>query len=132
MDFISGGQFTDRRGVLKFFNDFDMKPIRRMYLIEPAFGQIRAWQGHKIEQKWFFVLQGSFLIQTVSMQEHQQRKTAIVLAEDNKVIHIASGSYNGFEALEEGSKLLVFSNQSVDEAAADDFRMNLVDLAWNV
>ena len=131
MDFITGGQFTDPRGLLRFVNDFDMKQIRRMYLIEPTFGQIRAWQGHKKEQKWFFVLEGSFLIQTVSMQEQQNRCKMIVLAEDNRVIHINSGNYNGFEALAEGSKLLVFSDQTIDEAASDDFRMNMEELAWN-
>lgn len=131
MDFITGGQFSDQRGLLRFVNDFDMKQIRRMYLIEPTFGQIRAWQGHKKEQKWFFVLEGSFLIQTVSMQEQQNRSKMIVLAEDNRVIHINSGNYNGFEALAEGSKMLVFSDQTIDEAASDDFRMNMEELAWN-
>lgn len=131
MDFITGGQFSDQRGLLRFVNDFDMKQIRRMYLIEPTFGQIRAWQGHKKEQKWFFVLEGSFLIQTVSMQEQQNRSKMIVLAEDNRVIHINSGNYNGFEALAEGSKMLVFSDQTIDEAAEDDFRMNMEELAWN-
>jgi dTDP-4-dehydrorhamnose 3,5-epimerase-like enzyme len=131
MDFITGGQFSDQRGLLRFVNDFDMKQIRRMYLIEPKFGQIRAWQGHKNEQKWFFVLEGSFLIQTVSMQEQQNRLKMIVLAEDNRVIHINSGNYNGFEALTEGSKMLVFSDHTIDEAASDDFRMSLEELAWN-
>ncbi|MFZ4435692.1 MAG: WxcM-like domain-containing protein [Flavobacterium psychrophilum] len=132
MDFITGGQFIDQRGLLRFVNDFDMKQIRRMYLIEPTYGQIRAWQGHKKEQKWFFVLEGSFIIQTVSMQEQQNRSKMIVLAEDNRVIHINSGNYNGFEALAEGSKMLVFSDHTIDEAASDDFRMKTEELAWNV
>ena len=132
MDCINGGQFMDDRSLLRFVNGFDMKPIRRMYLIEPAFGQIRAWQGHKKEQKWFFVLEGSFLIQTVSMHEPTQRDNMIVHADDNIAIHVASGNYNGFEALSEGSKLLVFSNQPIDEAATDDFRMSLNDLPWKL
>ena len=131
MDFITGGHFTDQRGLLRFVNDFDMRQIRRMYLIEPTFGQIRAWQGHKKEQKWFFVLEGSFLIQTVSMHEQHVRSKMIVLAVDNTVIHIASGNYNGFEALAEGSKMLVFSDNTIDEASSDDFRMSLDELAWN-
>jgi dTDP-4-dehydrorhamnose 3,5-epimerase-like enzyme len=131
MDFITGGQFSDQRGLLRFVIDFDMKQIRRMYLIEPTFGQIRAWQGHKKEQKWIFVLEGSFLIQTVSMQEQQNRSKIIVLAEDNRVIYINSGNYNGFEALEGGSKMLVFSDQTLDEAASDDFKLTLEELAWN-
>jgi dTDP-4-dehydrorhamnose 3,5-epimerase len=131
MNFIVGGHHIDSRGLLRFVNDFDMTQIRRMYIIEPKFGQIRAWQGHKKEQKWFFVLEGSFLIQTVSMQEQHVRSKMIVLAEDNRVVHIDSGNYNGFEALREGSKMLVFSNQTIDEAVLDDFRMNMEELAWN-
>jgi dTDP-4-dehydrorhamnose 3,5-epimerase len=131
MDIITGGQYIDHRGLLRFVNDFDMKEIRRMYIIEPKFGQIRAWQGHKKEQKWFFVLEGSFLIQKVSMQVPEHRSKMIVLAEDNRVVHIDSGNYNGFEALAEGSKMLVFSNQTIDEAVSDDFRMNMEELAWN-
>jgi dTDP-4-dehydrorhamnose 3,5-epimerase-like enzyme len=131
MNFIVGGHHTDNRGLLRFVNDFDMKQIRRMYIIEPKFGQIRAWQGHEKEQKWFFVLEGSFLIQTVSIQAHQNRSKIIVLAEDNRVVHIDSGNYNGFEALTEGSKMLVFSDHTIDEAASDDFRMNMEELAWN-
>lgn len=131
MNFIAGGHHTDNRGLLRFVNDFDMKQIRRMYIIEPKFGQIRAWQGHKKEQKWFFVLEGSFLIQTVSIQAQQTRFKITVSAEDNGVIHIDSGNYNGFEALKEGSKMLVFSDHTIDEAASDDFRMSLEELAWN-
>jgi dTDP-4-dehydrorhamnose 3,5-epimerase len=131
MNFIAGGQYTDSRGLLRFVNEFDMKQIRRMYIIEPKFGQIRAWQGHKKEQKWFFVLEGSFLIQTVSIQAHQNRSKIKVSAEDNRVIHIDSGNYNGFEALTEGSKMLVFSDYTIDEAALDDFRMSLEELAWS-
>jgi dTDP-4-dehydrorhamnose 3,5-epimerase len=131
MNFIVGGHHTDSRGLLRFVNEFDMKQIRRMYIIEPKFGQIRAWQGHKKEQKWFFVLEGSFLIQKVSMQVPEHRSKMIVLAEDNRVVHIDSGNYNGFEALSEGSKMLVFSDHTIDEAASDDFRMSMEELAWN-
>lgn len=131
MNFIVGGYHTDSRGLLRFVNEFDMKQIRRMYIIEPKFGQIRAWQGHQKEQKWFFVLEGSFLIQTVSIQAHRNRFKTIVSAEENKVIHIDSGNYNGFEGLTEGSKMLVLSDHTIDEAASDDFRMSLEELAWN-
>ena len=131
MNFIVGGHHTDSRGLLRFVNDFDMKQIRRMYIIEPKLGQIRAWQGHQKEQKWFFVLEGSFLIQTVSIQAHRNRFKTIVSAEENKVIHIDSGNYNGFEALTEGGKMLVLSDHTIDEAASDDFRMSLEELAWN-
>ena len=67
----------------------------------------------------------------MSIKAHQNRSKIIVSAEDNRVIHIDAGNYNGFEALTEGSKMLVFSDYTIDEAASDDFRMSMEELAWN-
>jgi hypothetical protein len=52
----------------------------------------------------------------------------IVLADDNTVLMFFK-NYIGFEALFEVSKLLVFSNQPIDETATDDLRMRLIDLS---
>src|ERR1035437_9025641 len=60
---IKGGLFNDERGTLQFVNDFNFKGIKRFYTIShPDSEIIRAWQGHKIESKYFFVTKGKFLI----------------------------------------------------------------------
>ncbi|MEO5832339.1 MAG: hypothetical protein ABIR83_03080, partial [Nakamurella sp.] len=62
-EIIQGGEHEDARGRLTFFNDFDMKAVRRFYVIEhPDTAIVRAWQAHKKEQKWFYVTAGSFKI----------------------------------------------------------------------
>ncbi len=54
---IKGGRHIDERGTLTFFNNFDMSPVKRFYVIDhPDTTIVRAWQGHKVEQKWFYVV----------------------------------------------------------------------------
>jgi len=60
---ITGNSHTDTRGTLYYNNDFDASEIKRVYVIENATTDIiRAWQGHKIEQRWFSAIKGSFKI----------------------------------------------------------------------
>ena len=60
---IEGSEFSDNRGKLIFNNSFDLSSIKRIYLIENrSTSTIRAWQGHKIEQRWFSAVRGSFAI----------------------------------------------------------------------
>ena len=44
-------------------NNFDLSSIKRIYFIENKNTSIlRRWQGHKIEQRWFSAVIGSFKI----------------------------------------------------------------------
>lgn len=130
MKIIEGSSFQDNRGFIRFINDFDLEKVRRMYLIKPEMNFIRAWQGHKKEFKWFYVLSGSFQVQTVNMLDLNQRRTLTVNSNENKVIQIEPGHYNGFVALNESSELLVFSDQTLENSKDDDFRLTLEDLSW--
>jgi dTDP-4-dehydrorhamnose 3,5-epimerase-like enzyme len=130
MKIIEGSSFQDNRGILRFINDFDLEKVRRMYLIKPEKNVIRAWQGHKKESKWFYVLSGSFQVQTINMLDLNHRQNIILRSNDNKVLNIEPGNYNGFLALEESSELLVFSDQTLKESKEDDFRLTLEDLKW--
>jgi dTDP-4-dehydrorhamnose 3,5-epimerase len=130
MEIIKGSSFQDNRGIIRFVNDFDLKNIRRMYVIKPETDVIRAWQGHKIESKWFYVLSGTFQIQTVNMLDFNQRRSLTINSNENKVIQIKPGNYNGFMALNESSELLVLSDQTVENSKNDDFRLTLEDLSW--
>jgi dTDP-4-dehydrorhamnose 3,5-epimerase-like enzyme len=126
---INGNTHSDSRGAVRFVNDFDMTKVVRMYCIEPKLGVIRAWQGHKKETKWFYAARGSFLVKTLHMDTSEKKQyhlndTVI------KVLEIQGGHYNGFEALEEGSVLMVFSDVDLDSSKADDFREYLDKLKW--
>jgi dTDP-4-dehydrorhamnose 3,5-epimerase-like enzyme len=128
MELIKGNRYVDDRGIIRFNNEFDMTAVKRMYLIEPTPHLIRAWQGHQIENKWFSVVSGRFEVQVVSMTDLTVKKSCI-LSED-QVIKIEAGFYNGFKALEPKSKLMVYSDKSLNESLNDDYRLSLDQLAW--
>jgi dTDP-4-dehydrorhamnose 3,5-epimerase len=130
-EIIQGGTHEDHRGRLTFFNDFNLKEVRRFYVIEhPDTQVVRAWQGHKIEQKWFYVLAGSFKVILVQPDnwEHPSEKSAkkefILKAGNNQVLHIPGGFLNGFKALTANSKMMVFSDFWIDDAGSDDWRFD--------
>lgn len=129
MKVIEGNLHRDERGVVRFVNDFDMSRVVRMYCIEPELGVIRAWQGHKVETKWFYAAKGSFLVKTVEM-DSLKRKEYILKDKESKVLEIPGGHFNGFEALEEGSVLMVFSDVDLDSSKEDDFRESLGNIKW--
>ena len=51
-----------------FNNDFDISQVKRMITIAHKKSNfVRGWQGHKIEQRWFSVIQGAFRIQLIAV-----------------------------------------------------------------
>lgn len=126
---IKGKKYKDHRGILNFVNDFDMTKVVRMYSIEPNISVIRAWQGHKKETKWFYVTKGSFLVKIVKMDSKKVSKYRLT-SNETQVLEISGGYFNGFEALEEGSVLIVFSDFSLEESKNDDHRESLENIPW--
>lgn len=126
---IAGGNFKDDRGELQFVNDFKFEGIKRFYTIaHPDTTVIRAWQGHKIESKHFFVTKGKFLILWVEIDNwtNPDKKLKVnqqILSADNpQILIIKAGNANGFKALEKDSQLIVFSDLTLEEAKHDDYR----------
>ncbi len=126
---IPGATFTDQRGTLRFVNDFHFENVKRFYLIEnqPA-GFVRAWQGHKLESKFFYVISGQFRIATVAIDDWQNPAADLPLRvfnlsdQDSQVLVVPGGQANGMQALTPGARLLVFSDMLLDESKADDYR----------
>lgn len=126
---IKGNSYTDARGTLQFVNDFHFGGIKRFYIItHPDILVIRAWQGHKTESKHFFVTNGSFLICWVEIDnwrrpdKHLKVNKQILSAKNPQVLIIPAGNANGLKALEPDSKLMVFSDLTLEEAKNDDYR----------
>ena len=65
---IKGSFFSDSRGTILYNNDFDASEVKRIYFIENNnMNFLRGWQGHKIEQRWFSVANGTFLIRLIAI-----------------------------------------------------------------
>lgn len=128
---INGGSHSDTRGTVRFNNSFDATVIKRIYLIEnndTTF--VRGWQGHRIEQRWFSVLKGSFKIELITIDnwEHPSKDleslSFIINAETLDVLHIPEGFVSSIQSLEEGSKLLVMADYLLGEIK-DGYRYDI-------
>lgn len=129
---ITGNSHRDERGKLNFFNDFNLKEVVRMYEISPSsITNVRGWQGHAKEHKWFYCSTGSFTVYLAPLTyfgnslEKQEIQKITLTASSPSILHITGGYATAFKAKEENSTLLVFSNFSVEESVADDFRFSL-------
>ena len=126
---IQGGIHSDKRGVLRFVNDFLMDDIVRFYIIHHYNTKlIRAWQAHKIEKKYFYVLKGSFVVAYIALDDFDKpdmNKNAdytVLTDRESKVLFIPEGYANGLKALEPDSEIMVFSTLTVDKSRKDDYR----------
>lgn len=125
---IKGGNHSDTRGTLFYNNNFDAEVIKRIYIIENENIEfIRAWQGHKIEQRWFSVINGSFKIQLIAIDNWEQPSinlkpyTFILKSKELDVLHIPAGYISSIQALENESKLLVMADYLLGEIN-DEYR----------
>ena len=126
---IKGNTYSDKRGRLRFVNDFTFEGVKRFYVItHPDINVIRAWQGHKEETKYFFVVKGIFIINWIYIDNWQQPSKRLdinskMLAEsESEILIIPPGHVNGFKALDIDSTLIVFSDKTLEESKEDDFR----------
>jgi dTDP-4-dehydrorhamnose 3,5-epimerase len=126
---IQGGKHEDERGTIQFINDFDLKDIRRFYTIHHHNTQvIRAWQGHKIESKHFYVLQGKFIVAWVEIDDFENpsddltAEYEILNANQSSVLFIPPGYANGIKAQQPDSKIAVFSNKTLKESEKERIR----------
>jgi dTDP-4-dehydrorhamnose 3,5-epimerase-like enzyme len=125
---IKGNSHADDRGVLQFNNDFNALEVKRIYTIEnrdAAF--VRGWQGHKIEQRWFSAIKGSFKIQILSIAYFEkglkdlQPYCFVLKADQMDILHVPAGFVSSIQALEVGAKLLVLADYKLGEVD-DEFR----------
>lgn len=127
---IKGNLHQDERGTVRFNNDFVTLGIKRMYTLEnvnTAF--VRAWQGHKIEQRWFLPIIGSFKIKLIEINNWSKPSNDlpilefILKTESLDVLHIPQGYISSIQAIEEDSKLLVLSDYELGEIQ-DEYRFS--------
>jgi dTDP-4-dehydrorhamnose 3,5-epimerase-like enzyme len=126
---IRGEIHQDERGSLAFVNSFDLEKFRRFYIISPENKSVvRAWQGHQQEEKAFYCLTGSFVIVAVRIDNWaspsgELKPDIFRLSESESQILIVPGGYaTGIKSNTNQAKLLVFSDRTLPESRADDFR----------
>lgn len=128
---IKGNSYTDQRGILNYNNLFNASGIKRIYIIENSSTKIfRGWQGHKIEQRWFCSVQGSFRIKLIEIDDWNSPSKSLVPKEIKleakklDVLHIPQGYISCIQSIENNSKLLVMADYYIDEIK-DEYRYDL-------
>ncbi len=121
--YILGDSFTDKRGTIRFVNEFKLPKVKRFYTIEHDTTEvIRAWQGHEIETKYFSVIKGKFVVAFVEIDNFENPSDTLmadykILSSDNPgILHIPRGFANGLRALEKNSIIAVFSDFDVEKS----------------
>lgn len=128
LSFIQGGIAKDERGQIRFVNEFDMSLVKRFYIIKNVDTDlIRGWRAHRIEQRWFYVLSGSFNVDLVKIDNWSNPDPSLsvvntmLCAKDMQMLHVPSGYGTAFRALETNNELLVFADYPVTHAPLDDY-----------
>ncbi len=127
---IKGNVHTDFRGSLFYNNDFDAKEVKRIYFIENKdTNTVRAWQGHKIEQRWFSAVQGSFEIKLIEVDDWENPSknsfvhSFILKANQLDILHVPKGYISSIQALELNSKLMLMADYLLGEVK-DEYRFD--------
>ncbi|MFA7686588.1 MAG: WxcM-like domain-containing protein [Moheibacter sp.] len=128
---LKGKRHTDQRGILNFNNDFDASEVKRIYTLENAsVNFIRGWQGHKIEQRWFAAMSGSFEIRVIELDDFENPSKNLpqnkyeLTTDSLDFLHVPGGCITAIRALEEHSKLLVLADYALGEIE-DEYRFSL-------
>jgi len=125
LEILQGGVATDDRGALSYLNVVPLANFVRMYLVENfTTDTVRAFHGHKIEEKAALVVAGSAIIVVAKMELDilGSPERYVLSARNPRLLRIPAGYANGFRALEPGTKILFFSSTTIEQAKTDDYR----------
>jgi hypothetical protein len=129
-ELIIGNNFSDDRGLLTYNNYLDLINIKRIYFIENySIDFIREWQGHRIEQRWFSVVNGTFIIKIIEIDDwdnpnpNLSKKSFILNSINFNILFIPAGYVTSIQALSEKSKLMVMSDYAYGEIQ-DEYRFS--------
>ena len=130
-ELLEGNRFEDERGIITYNNDFDATKIKRIYTIENhSTKYIRGWQGHKIEQRWFACMKGSFEISVIVVDDFNQPSKNLTIQkyiltdEVLTYLHISAGCITSIQSIVPQSKLLVLADYALGEIN-DEYRFDL-------
>ena len=131
IDLIDGGLSVDDRGELVYFNDFNLEKIKRFYIVSNHnINFVRAWHGHKNENKWIYLIDGSALILKIKIDNWENPskdlfyEKFLLSYKIPKILHIPHGHVHGFKTLQYNTKLLIFSDTLLKDSLHDDIRFD--------
>jgi dTDP-4-dehydrorhamnose 3,5-epimerase-like enzyme len=114
---------------VSFVNEFDPSRSRRLYIVENfAVGTVRAWHAHRREWKWVMAIAGAALACCVKIDDWESPSPDAEVerftldAAQPGVLEIPGGYGNGAMSLVGGTKLIYFSDSTLETSLEDDIR----------
>lgn len=121
--YLNSGSSCDSHGEIRFVNEFDTSLIRRFYSINNLnIDSVRGWRRHKIENRWFYPILGSFILQLLQIDDWQNPSQTLSVSQElltasgDRLLHIPNGYTTTVQSIEEDSQLLVFADSVVADA----------------
>lgn len=126
---IDGGVFHDETGYLSFVNDFDLANIQRFYVINQGLSdEPKAWQGHPVEEKFFYCISGSCNIFCVAIDDwgnpsqNLQPMKFELCAKKPQILCIPNGYANAILAREDETKIISFSKVALQDSVEEKIK----------
>jgi dTDP-4-dehydrorhamnose 3,5-epimerase-like enzyme len=126
--FFESNSSSDERGTVSFTNDLNLQKAVRTYKVENSqLKTVRAWHGHKLEEKWVNVEQGEFLVCVVKVDDftspskNSEIQTYKMSPKDG-FLYIPPNFANGAMNLTEDNAIRYYSSLTLEESLNDDFR----------
>ncbi len=127
---FEGETRKDSRGSVSFSNSFSFSGIKRFYQLQNSRDHpIRAFHIHMKEAKYFYVISGQILLCAVWVDDPKNPskdvnvEKFILSAEEMKIVAIPAGYANGIKSLTLNAKVIVYSNATLAQSMADDYRV---------
>ncbi len=121
---------SDHRGSVSFINNLNLEKIVRTYrVINKQIKTVRAWHGHKIEEKWISVEEGEFLVCAVKIDNFNNPNKDLEIykykiTSKDGILYIPNNFVNGAMNLTESNSIRYYSSLTLDESVKDDFRFD--------
>ena len=126
--FFESNSSSDERGTVSFTNDLNLQKAVRTYKVENSqLKTVRAWHGHKVEEKWVNVEQGEFLVCVVKVDDfNSPSKNSEIqtykMSPKDGFLYIPPNFANGAMNLTEDNAIRYYSSSTLEESLNDDFR----------
>ena len=119
---------SDHRGTVSFTNELNISTSVRTYkVINNQSKTVRAWHGHKIEEKWISVEDGEFLVCAVKIDDFEnpnknQEVFKFNMTPESGILYIPNNYANGAMNLTENNAVRYYSSLLLEESIKDDYR----------
>ena len=126
--FFESNSSSDERGTVSFTNDLNLQKAVRTYKVENSqLKTVRAWHGHKVEEKWVNVEQGEFLVCVVKVDDFTSPSKdseiqTYKMSPKDGFLYIPPNFANGAMNLTEDNAIRYYSSLTLEESLNDDFR----------